>query len=112
MADIRERFLKKLLHIDLYYPSIKQFFVLETLRKKTLENIMGKGENGGYQHFLLFPQCFLSCKSQIPQLKVTFIVSSANPLSLVQSVILLLDRWVKELLNICPTIESSLKDFC
>ena len=24
-----------------------------------LENIMGKGENAGYQHFLLFPQCFL-----------------------------------------------------
>ena len=25
------------------------------LRK--IENIMGKGENTGYQHFLLFPQC-------------------------------------------------------
>ena len=24
-----------------------------------VENIMGKGENAGYQHFLLFPQCFL-----------------------------------------------------
>ena len=23
-------------------------------------NIVGKGENAGYQHFLLFPQCFLS----------------------------------------------------
>ena len=23
------------------------------------ENIVGKGENVGYQHFLLFPQCFL-----------------------------------------------------
>ena len=22
------------------------------------ENIMGKGENAGYQHFLLFPQCY------------------------------------------------------
>ena len=26
-----------------------------TLKK---ENIVGKGENAGYQHFLLFPQCF------------------------------------------------------
>ena len=26
------------------------------LRKK--ENIVGKGENGGYQNFLLLPQCF------------------------------------------------------
>ena len=24
----------------------------------TLENIVGKGENAGYQHFLLVPQCF------------------------------------------------------
>ena len=23
-----------------------------------VENIVGKGENGGYQRFLLFPQCF------------------------------------------------------
>ena len=23
-----------------------------------VENIAGKGENGGHQHFLLFPQCF------------------------------------------------------
>ena len=25
---------------------------------KRVENIVGKGENAGYQHFLLFPQCF------------------------------------------------------
>ena len=23
-----------------------------------IDNIVGKEENGGYQHFLLFPQCF------------------------------------------------------
>ena len=23
-----------------------------------VENIVGKGKNAGYQHFLLFPQCF------------------------------------------------------
>ena len=23
-----------------------------------VENMVGKGENAGYQHFLLFPQCF------------------------------------------------------
>ena len=28
-------------------------FVLEKV-----ENIVGKGENAGHQHFLLFPQCF------------------------------------------------------
>ena len=25
-----------------------------------VENTVGKGENAGYQHFLLFPQCFKS----------------------------------------------------
>ena len=24
----------------------------------SVENTVGKGENAGYQHFLLFPQCF------------------------------------------------------
>ena len=33
--------------------------LLTTLKKKALENTMGKGENAGNQHFLLFPQCFL-----------------------------------------------------
>ena len=27
------------------------------------ENISGKGENAGYQHFLLFPKYFLKCGS-------------------------------------------------
>ena len=30
-----------------------------TLRKNPFENTVGKGENAGNQHFLLFPQCFL-----------------------------------------------------
>ena len=25
---------------------------------RRVENIVGKGENAGHQHFLLFPQCF------------------------------------------------------
>ena len=29
-----------------------------TLKKKSYENIVGKEENAGNQHFLLFPQCF------------------------------------------------------
>ena len=31
-----------------------------------VENIVGKGENAGYQHFLFFPQCFQ--KTYIPGL--------------------------------------------
>ena len=29
-----------------------------------VENIVGKGENAGYQHFLLFPHCFQ--KASVP----------------------------------------------
>ena len=32
---------------------------LTTLKKKPLENTIGKVENAGNQHFLLFPQSFL-----------------------------------------------------
>ena len=32
---------------------------LMTLRKMTLENIVGNEENAGNQHIHLFPQCFL-----------------------------------------------------
>ena len=38
---------------------------LRTLREQTFENIMEKGENAGNQHFLLFPQCFLSFSNRI-----------------------------------------------
>ena len=33
--------------------------------KKAFENIFGKGENAGNQHFLLFPKCFLVCQRRI-----------------------------------------------
>ena len=39
--------------------------LLKTVRKVTFENIVGKEENAGYQHFLLFPQCFLSYQRRI-----------------------------------------------
>ena len=32
---------------------------LTTLRNRPFENIVGKGENAGNQHFLLFPQSLL-----------------------------------------------------
>ena len=42
-----------------------QFKLLTTLRKKPFENIEGKGENAGDQHFLLFPHRYLLCPKQI-----------------------------------------------
>ena len=38
-----------------------------------VENIVGKGENAGYQHFLLFPQCFLKAFS-LESLKVGIVL--------------------------------------
>ena len=46
-----------MLNIDVYTFS-SHCQLLTTLREKPLENIAGKGENVGNQHFLLFPQCF------------------------------------------------------
>ena len=45
-------------------------FVLERA-----ENIVGKGENAGYQHFLLFPQCFRKA-SYTGSLKVGIVIES------------------------------------
>ena len=35
------------------------------VQKKAFENIVGKGENAGDQHFLLFPQCFSLSEMEI-----------------------------------------------
>ena len=45
--------------------SFPQNLDLRTLKKKPLENIVGKGENAGYQHFLLFPTMFSTLPKQI-----------------------------------------------
>ena len=39
--------------------------LLTTRKKKAFENILGKGENAGNQHFLLFPKCFLPFPKQM-----------------------------------------------
>ena len=66
-----------------------------TLGKKPFENIVGKGENAGNQHFLLFPQCFVPFKNQISSFwshlfccLLTLILLSANVFNLDQSKIL------------------------
>ena len=49
----------------------KKTFIEQSLRsdsevREYLENTAGKGENAGNQHFLLFPQRFLSIRRQNP----------------------------------------------
>ena len=46
------------------------------------QNIVGKGENAGKQHFLLFSQCFLLYQRQKLSFMLTFILSSANAFNL------------------------------
>ena len=38
--------------------------MITCLKEKAFENILGKGENAGNQHFLLFLQCFLPYQMQ------------------------------------------------
>ena len=58
---------------------------LTTFRKKTSEDIVGKGENAGNQHFLLFPQCFQPFQTQISIFQPLFFCPSANAFNLNQS---------------------------
>ena len=57
--------------------------LLTTLRRKAFENILGKGESAGNQHFLLFPQCFLPFPKQ--SFLVTFDLLFANAFNLDKS---------------------------
>ena len=57
-----------------------------TLKKKPFENIEGKGENAGSQHFSLFPTMF----STLPQQNFNF--SSANAFNLDQFKLLSLSK--------------------
>ena len=52
-------------------PLPKQCHVFMIPGKKPFENIAGKGENAGNQHFLLFSQCFL----HFPRSNFIFIIS-------------------------------------
>ena len=72
--------------------------ILMTLRKKTFENIVGKGEKAGNQHFLLFLKCFLPYKRK--SLPYELELLSANPLNFHQSKILSFVNGLRD--NIMP----------
>ena len=66
-----------------FLPNNPDFYQPLSGKKKPSEYILGKGENAGDQHFLLFPQCFLSFQRQV--LSLTFIVLSAKAINLAKS---------------------------
>ena len=59
--------------------------LLTTLRKNAFENIVGKGENGGNQHFLFSHKVFYSIKNRNHDFRD---ISSANTFNLDKSKIL------------------------
>ena len=48
-----------------YLTPFHAILTFNDLKKEAFEKIVGKGENADNQHFLLFPQCFLSFQIQI-----------------------------------------------
>ena len=56
-----------------------------TLTNRPSEKIIGKGENAGYQQFLLFPKCFLPFPKKNFNFSVKFILSSASAFKLDRS---------------------------
>ena len=62
-----------------------------SLKQRAFENIVGKGENAGKQHFLLFPQCFLPFPNHVLIL-YTFNMSSAKTLNFDQFKLLLFGK--------------------
>ena len=61
-----------------------------TPREKALENTVGKGQPAGNQHFLLFPQCFLTYERET--ISTTLNLSSAKAFNLEQAIILLFGK--------------------
>ena len=57
-------------------------------QRSLLETLWEKGENAGYQHFLLFPQCLFTLHKTNFKISFRFILSSAHVLNLDQSKIL------------------------
>ena len=77
-------------------PFTTQSRLLTTLKKKPFANIVGKGENAGNQHFLLFPQFFFTQRQKL----LFYYLSSASALNSDQSRILLYGKEVN--LNTLP----------
>ena len=61
-----------------FFPFTHTFPSFHNIDEKDVENIVGKGENAGNQHFLLFLQCFLPFHGRIVSLYSEFDLSSAN----------------------------------
>ena len=66
--------------------------------KRPFQNIVGKGENAGNQHFPLFPQFFSTLSRTEIIIFVTFILSFANALNLDKVTFFVVWEWAKHIL--------------
>ena len=64
--------------------------------ERAFENIVGKGENAGNRHFLLFPQCLSTFLQKRFAILAKFNLSSANALNLDESNIMSFGRKLKK----------------
>ena len=69
--------------------------LLMTLNEKAFENIVGKGENAGNQHFLLFPQCVQPFPKRFLVFRPNFFCRLQNAFILDQSKLLSFAKRVK-----------------
>ena len=78
-----------------------------TLKQRAIQNILGKEENAGNQHFLLFPQCFLLYQRKEIIISAALNLSPANAFNFVKAKFV----WFGKELNILLK-EINFQDAC
>ena len=81
-----------------------------TLKKKAFGNIVGKGENAGFQHFRLFPEYFVPFKTQV-SIFWSHLFCRLQMLSIWTSLKLLLGKELKDTCIILSFVSAHLS-FC
>ena len=100
-----------------FNPFFTPYRVLPTLFKTPFENIVEKGENSGYQHFLLFPLCFLPFSKPYFKFQVYLqgdlsVILHLNDILKPQWRSKVSNRGVKKHLNRNHTVLKYRKNFC
>ena len=72
-------------------------------------NMVGKGENAGNQHFLLFPQCLHPYKGKFASFEPHLKLSSANAFNLDKATVLLFGKGLLSLYNTILTHNDPVK---
>ena len=93
---LQNPFMKHTLSDKYNSPFTTQSQLLTTQRNNPFKNLLGKGENAGNQHFLLFPTIFSTPTETNFNFRVMFILLSANLFNLDKSKISLFGKELKK----------------